>query len=630
MNIAIQTCGVAILVILLLFYVRKRKLELRTKQIFKFIYIAFVSCLLLDICSVLSIQSYEKIALIVIKIICKCYLASLLICVLLVLIYICSDLNVSDMGWKKRVWGYSSLTVMMILLVFALPISIHYDAVANEVYTEGFAVLLTYAGALTLIVTILVILLVHKDMNPRRRRAICIWMLMWIGAAALQFFFNELLVVGFAAALGIVVVYIQFENPELNLDRETGVFNHSAFLQYIQQVYHKKSEMAALSVRLNRYGANNRYAELETQMIVEIGQLLAKDRYLYVFRMTEKEYLILLKDKTFVEEYVKSIRWQISSVIRKYEALTVIPLYVYLDNIQIVENGKYLTELMQYAGAKNEGQMKETLVTVNEEVAQALFHRKIVEQKMSEALEHHRVCVYYQPIYSLQKRRFVSAEALVRMFNEDGELMSPMEFIPIAEENGMIHKIGTYVFESVCRFFVEQKLEQKGIEYIEINLSTLQCAKEDLAKEYLQIMKRCEIQPKHINLEITESASTGAKKILLDNMNTLIEKGVSFSLDDFGTGQSNLNYIVEMPVEIVKFDRQMINAYFENRKAKYVMDAAMHMIDGLGLSIVAEGIETEEQVATMAELGIQYIQGYYFSKPLPEKEFLAFITEKNM
>lgn len=128
-----------------------------------------------------------------------------------------------------------------------------------------------------------------------------------------------------------------------------------------------------------------------------------------------------------------------------------------------------------------------------------------------------------------------------------------------------------------------------------------------------------------INLEITESASAEAKNVLLNNMQTLIDYGVHFSLDDFGTGQSNLNYIVEMPVDIVKFDRCMIMSYFENTKAKYVMDAAIHMIHGMKLKIVSEGIETKEQFDTMVNLGISYIQGYYFSKPVPEQEFLNFI-----
>ena len=114
---------------------------------------------------------------------------------------------------------------------------------------------------------------------------------------------------------------------------------------------------------------------------------------------------------------------------------------------------------------------------------------------------------------------------------------------------------------------------------------------------------------------------------MIENMKKLIDYGVQFSLDDFGTGHSNLNYIVDMPVNIVKFDRSMTASYFKNGKAKYVMDAAMHMIHGMELQIVSEGIETKEQLQTMEDLNISYIQGYYFSKPLPKDEFLAFIEK---
>lgn len=128
-----------------------------------------------------------------------------------------------------------------------------------------------------------------------------------------------------------------------------------------------------------------------------------------------------------------------------------------------------------------------------------------------------------------------------------------------------------------------------------------------------------------INLEITETGSIKARNILLRNMQRLIEYGVCFSLDDFGNGESNLNYIVDMPVEIIKFDRDMTQAYFNKEKAKFVMSAARNMIQEMGLHIVSEGVETREQFEHLAKIGIDYIQGYYFSKPLPAEEFLAFV-----
>ena len=122
--------------------------------------------------------------------------------------------------------------------------------------------------------------------------------------------------------------------------------------------------------------------------------------------------------------------------------------------------------------------------------------------------------------------------------------------------------------------------------YIEVNLSVAQCSDEKLAERYIRIMERYQIDPSNINLEITESATMEMKQTLLANMEKLIAYGVSFSLDDFGTGQSNLNYIVEMPVQIVKFDRVMTQAYFSSQKGRFVMNAAMHMIQDMKLGIV--------------------------------------------
>ena len=142
-------------------------------------------------------------------------------------------------------------------------------------------------------------------------------------------------------------------------------------------------------------------------------------------------------------------------------------------------------------------------------------------------------------------------------------------------------------------------------------------------------MQETKVDPTAIILEITESASLREKSILLENMKKLKAIGVKFALDDFGTGQSNLNYIVEMPIDVVKFDSTMINAYFENGTATYVMDAAMNMIQGMDLAIVSEGIEEKKQYVTMKQLGIDYIQGYYFSKPVETEKFIDFIKENS-
>ena len=199
--------------------------------------------------------------------------------------------------------------------------------------------------------------------------------------------------------------------------------------------------------------------------------------------------------------------------------------------------------------------------------------------------------------------------------------------IDLFEKNGFISKLDLYIFEEVCR----TKAAWRGEKYehlpVSVNMSRLHLYDRSFPERLEEIAKKYEIDMTELEIEITESASIISEKVFLDNLYALKRFGVTFSLDDFGTGQSNLNYIVSMPVDIVKFDRGMTLSYFQNAKAKYVMDAAMMMIKGMHLEIVSEGIENEEQLKIMEALGIQYIQGYYFSKPLPVNKFVEFIEE---
>ena len=193
----------------------------------------------------------------------------------------------------------------------------------------------------------------------------------------------------------------------------------------------------------------------------------------------------------------------------------------------------------------------------------------------------------------------------------------------------LISKLGELVFIHVCRFINRYDISKLGIEYIEVNLSVVQCGDPNLANRYIEIMKKLNVSPDKINLEITETASTNLRNIMISNMNTLINYGVSFSLDDFGMGNSNLNYIIEMPVGIVKFDRILVNSFFTDPKARLVITRIIEMIKALDLEIVLEGIEDKESLDEALGLDIDFIQGYYFSKPVNEESFIEYIKEYN-
>jgi EAL domain-containing protein (putative c-di-GMP-specific phosphodiesterase class I) len=271
----------------------------------------------------------------------------------------------------------------------------------------------------------------------------------------------------------------------------------------------------------------------------------------------------------------------------------------------------------------------EVIYLDDSKVKEALEFEKTKKEIIS-AMKQDRVVVFFQPIWSVKDKKFVSAEALVRIRKNDGTIIPPGVFIPVAEETGHILELGHIVFEKVCKFIRDKEPKKLGIEYIEVNLSVKQCEQRELSNLYQGIIQKFGVDPKYINLEITESSSIEIRQNVLDNMNELIRFGIEFSLDDFGNGQSNLDYIIDMPVAIVKFDRQMTQSYFTNERARLVMQSIVKMVHEMKLRIVAEGVEHKEELEELERIGVEYIQGFYFSKPIPEAEFLQFIKKHNL
>lgn len=627
MNIQIQCCGSALMLVLLYFYRRQRRIQLNTGKAFWRVFCVTMGCILLDISSVIAITYREKLPDLLVELICKSYLVSLVSVGMCSFLYVCVEIYSDRLQYRKVLRRCLIVASAGAVLIYLLPI--HYHQQQNVLYTYGASDLVTYLLALGFVISnfILIFRKKHK-INPRRREAVQFWMLIWICAALVQFFRNDLLIVGYACALGIMILYLILENPEGNLDRYTGLFSHEALVQYMKQLHNEGKQFSMLSMTFQR--SYNQSLKTDQGVVVrsEIIGYLSTLSDAIPFKNAEDEIILLFSTEEDAEDGFERLSERFSKGWGEAGEVSLRPIWMYIPDSGVVSSAQDLLYLMKYIRMNHQELSERDFLRVDENMVAAMYREKETERLILRSMEQGKVEVFYQPIYSTQERRFTSAEALVRIRDEDGKLVPPGLFIDIAEKNGMILRLGEIVFEKVCRFIREEHPEQYGIHYIEVNLSVVQCAYERLAETYIQIMKKYDINPKLINLEITESASLRAKKMLLDNMKVLMDYGVKFSLDDFGTGQSNLNYIVDMPVDIVKFDRDMINAYFENGKAKYVMDAAMHMIHGLKLQIVSEGIETKEQYEAMDELGIRYIQGYYFSKPLPEQEFLAFVIRE--
>ena len=628
MNIKVQFCGAILLMLLTITHWSHRKLKLTAGKVFQGCLYASLFCLTADMLSIVAIVYRDNIPLLFAEFVCKTYLMSIILVAVLAVVYVATSVSFHLPNYKKNIAVYVVLAVIVVGLIYALPIYMREDVEKNLAWTDGASVYMTYFGVLMFVTINLVQLFRHKEyIYERQRRTVLVWMMMWVTAACIQGLNNQLLVVGFAGALGLTVIFFQFENPELNLDWQTGLFNYAAYTRYGEQLYSGDKKFYVIAVMFE----NTAWQDAQGPS-GSVGAHRMFDTFLElsdasVFKIMENEVLLVFSKEESAKSAWDNFRKSTENVATATAQGR--PSFYYVEDPKCVSSYRELLELLQYVSLQKKDANLGNFHTIeSENVSQMLSERRIT-QEIVDALEEDRVMVYYQPIFSVEKKCFTSAEALVRIVDREGNLIPPGAFIHIAESNGMIIEIVKRVFEKVCRFFQESKLEDYGVQYIEVNLSVVQCADDKLSDNYIKIMNGINMDPGHINLEITESASLHAKQILISNMEKMIEYGIRFSLDDFGTGQSNLNYIVDMPVEIVKFDRSMIQTYFSSDKAKYVMDAAMQMIHGMGLEIVAEGIETEEQYKKMEEIKIDFIQGYYFSKPLPEQEFLAFLRREN-
>ena len=627
-NIEAQLCGLVLDIIILYFLSKHKRVGLYTETVFKNATIVYTLCIMLDILSVILIKNSERFNEHAIHFVCKDYLVFLMLCGYFAFVYTYSDVKRFR---DNKIFGATVFGLMLLgtILILALPVRYYYDGVS--VYSYGPSVRVTFVFAPIFIISTIIFTFVHgKQMNPHRRKAVRIWMLVEIGAAVIQFLIPEALLVGFGSALGLFVLYSELENPEANIDRGTGAFSHDTYDKYIKQLYESGRNFSCIGINSGTdWKIDN---DLENRVIVEMAEFLNSFGDSKLFRTAEYVFtLVYDKKEKEVNEAESAINLDI--IRERFKEpwaggnFSVHTKYLYIPDGNVASSLDELDSLRYFY--RDTFAENDDLIILDEESSKKIREIEIMNKEIKAALDEDRFEVYYQPIYSVASEHFVSAEALARMKDGDGNILMPGKFIPVAEETGLIEQIGERVFRKACQFIKSNSLSELGVKFIEVNLSVSQCENPSLSTVYREIMKEEEVSPDKINLEITESSRLNSRNILLENMNMLMTLGCKFALDDFGTGESNLNYIVDMPVNIVKFDRGMVQEYFTNEKARIVMQAAVEMIKKLGLRIVAEGVETEEQLEGIKALGIDYIQGYYFSKPLPAEEFLSFVKSRN-
>ncbi|KNY29943.1 sensor domain-containing protein [Pseudobacteroides cellulosolvens] len=297
---------------------------------------------------------------------------------------------------------------------------------------------------------------------------------------------------------------------------------------------------------------------------------------------------------------------------------------------QYPENGIKVYDIIKNADtamnrAKANG--KNCCAFYNQAMGTEIAEKLEMENYLRLALERNEFKLYYQPQVDIASAKIIGFEALIRWFSPKYGLVSPMAFIPLAEENGQIIEIGNWVIENVCKFAVKiNKLHDKNL-HVTLNVSAVQFMHEEFIDKLFDAVEKYGVNPHNLGIELTESTLLESSENIVARLNKLRNAGFKVYLDDFGTGYSSMTYLRKLPIDIIKIDKSFVGDIGNYEVEKKLLKSIVHLAQEIGLKVVAEGVETKEQLDFLASSKCDIIQGFLFSKPVSEEDVEKMLTE---
>lgn len=275
----------------------------------------------------------------------------------------------------------------------------------------------------------------------------------------------------------------------------------------------------------------------------------------------------------------------------------------------------------EIAAAQCKGQYMVHDVLYTEEIGQKVLREQHIIDEMDAALAEQQFIVYFQPKYQLKKMAPYGAEALVRWKKPSGEIVLPNEFIPIFERNGFITKLDYYVWEKVCQFIDSELSQGRNPAPISVNVSRVNLYNPDFMDSLIDLIHRYHIPPHYLNLELTESVFSEDAELIQRAVNYLHDAGFTILMDDFGSGYSSLNILKDVDLDVLKIDMKFFSKGNTAEKGAKIIEAVIRMAESLDMMVIAEGVEEKHQVDFLNGLGCDYIQGYYFGRPMSQDQY---------
>lgn len=470
--------------------------------------------------------------------------------------------------------------------------------------------------------TLLLVQLRGKGLSTYERNGVMAYNAALLAGNAMRILLPRVLVMDTFCTIAITIIFLRFMNPHLFIDQRRIAYNKRGLRLVLSEAL-EVGGMHVLGMVIRNYQQERVIVgggRVDGAVASICSWIMQRFPHNVLFYLGSGRIAMTGGDDVDWDEVCTRIRERFASPWEmEGSALSLGALFVSIDETsglntpdEIINTLSLSLESAERDGSIASDPDKDTL-SIGE-----VYEQITTLRTLERVLEHNEVEVFLQPIVRSDSRELVGAEALARIRNEYGAIVPPSLFIPIAERVGLIDEVGAQVFSKVCAFIAEHDLGEMGLQWININLSPLQCVQHDVAERFDAILKQYGVSPELIHLEVTEQSLIDYK-LVENQILQLRDMGFSFALDDYGTGYSNLVRLSDYPFANVKLDMSLVRSYSNERGE--LLPVVVSGLKGIGYTITAEGVETEKIAANLSGIGADYLQGYLFAKPLPMAEF---------
>lgn len=627
--------AVVIFFVVLFHYSRQRRMSTGINRIFVIYFVIGFLDVLLDLTSGWLLMSFDPAYKGLTEVLLDFYYVFQMIIPYIIFVYL---QLLRDVKRSQRIRLLHILGIpvgLMTVLILSNPwTALFFQLSDSGKYIRGPLFMLMYFTAVFYMVCTVIGLIRHRKDLTSRKCAVMIQLLLFlILSVGVQIMIPQLLLTGFGIGLGILVMYLNINNPAEYTDSLTGAFNQFYFMEKTRALADRKKSFYIVFVyayhlrEVNKiYGTSTGNAALRL-CVQHLQEICGSDN---VFRMSGNRMCTLFNSREAYEKGLTSIRsflehpLQTADTAEFYFPCT-------LAGIPHAELWRRQDDLLAYIefllGRATRKEICETILS-DERSREGYAFNKNVESYLHTALEEDLFEIYFQPIYSVSEKRFISLEALSRLKHPEYGYISPMIFITLAEKNGSISRLGRLQFNRICRYVSQHISLFDYINNIKINLSPAELLKEGYASELLQTMEQYHLKKEWFQFEITETVATEYTENLLGAIQSFTDAGIDLCLDDFGSGYSNLNAVLKLPFRVIKMDRSLLNGITKDPQVSMFYRSITWTLHEMGFLIVAEGAETQEEVEMLHHWKVDMIQGFYYARPMPGDEVIALLKEE--